>query len=950
MGQESTTRRVIRGFGRPRGYAVAVALAVAVPLAIPGSAVAGNAAGAGNESVRALAAGPPTPAQQWDTLRAKLAGIKGVWTDQAYSGSISNSMPNTALLGNGDVGVTSGGSTGVKTFYVSKGDFWNANPSPKPAPIGGVTITGTTAQTGTNLAIGARATASSTEGSFTPDRAVNGQWSSGYEGWVSQIGKPQWITLDLGSVKTVARYVIRNDNAARPGNAAFNTKNMAFQTSADGTNWNSADTVQNNTADVIDRSITAVQTRYIRVNVTEPTQSTTPDSTQNPRARIGQIELYAQSGGGTPPPAAPFREEQNIVDGTIATTMSLSNAPVSMKTWLAADKNVLVTSVTSTGSQPVQLQASTYAGATTPNSAYSNSAGVDGQVMWAERATASGSRWVSRGALATTVLGASAMQTPTVSGATAKTVFTLPAGATVRVVTQIGGGGQNPSAPHNDAVTQVRTQTTASLATLDTQRADWWKNYWMRSAVELGDAVLEKFYYAAQYFIGASSRAGKTAPALYGIWTTTDSPQFSGDYHLNYNAQAPFYGVYSSNRPELSLPFHETILAYVPEAQRRARQDLTRVKSDYISGRFPSGGVPAGVLFPVGIGPYGTTTDDQYHQQVSNSLFSASQFISYYEYTQDTEFLRTKAYPFLGQVAQFFESYLERDSAGRYSMWSGPHEGTWGKNSSADIGLLKQVLSTLIAGSQKLGVDADRRATWQNILDNLPAQPTTVFNGKTVYSLVSPGTMQGSDTRDIRPGDNTINLEFVQPADQLGINSDPAKLRIGVDTLDAMNSWGQNNSFPKVFNQAARVGYPAQSLIDKFKQVINSHLAPNLRIADPYHGIEKSGATEAVNSMLVQSDQGIITLFPVWPAGKNASFWQLRQKGAFVVSSAKESDRVSYVEVTSKAGGTLRLKNPWSTGAFTVTDAGGAAVPFTTANGVISVQTAVDRTYRIVPV
>ncbi|MFD5114461.1 discoidin domain-containing protein [Streptomyces sp. NPDC058391] len=950
MGQERTTRGVSRSFGRgrgqgrgrARGYAGLLALAVAVPLMVPGTALAGDTA------ARAAAAGPPTAAQQWDTMKAKLSAIKGVWTDQSYAGSITNAMPNTALLGNGDVGITSGGSTGVKTFYVSKGDFWNANPNPKPAPIGGVTITSTAPQTSQNLALGARATASTTEGSFTPDRAVNGQWGGGYEGWVSQVGKPQWISLDLGSVKTIGRYVVRNDNAARPGNEAFNTKTLAFQTSNDGSTWNSVDTVQNNTADVIDRTISSVQARYIRLNITEPTQGTTGDSIQNPRARIGQIELYQQSGGGTPPPAQPFREEQNIVDGTVGTSMSLGNAPVSMKTWLAADKNVMVTSITSTGSQPVQLQASTFAGATTPNSAYSNTAGTDGQVMWAERATASGSKWVSRAALATTVLGGTAVQQPTVSGATAKTVFTVPAGQTVTVVTTVGGGGQNPAAPHNDAVTQVRGQSTGSLATLDTQRVDWWKTYWMQSGVELGDATLEKFYYAAQYFIGSASRRGELAPALYGIWTTTDNPQFNGDFHLNYNAQAPFYGVYSSNRPELSLPFHETILAYVPEAQRRAKQDLNRVKPDYISGRFPSGGVPAGVLFPVGIGPYGSTTDDQYHQQVSNSLFTASQFIDYYEYTQDVDFLRNKAYPFLNEVSLFFESYLERDAAGRYSLWSGPHEGTWGQNSSADLGLLKRVLSALIAGSQKLGVDAGRRTTWQNILTNLPAQPTAVYNGKTVFSLATAGTMQGSDTRDIHPGDNTINLEFIQPADQLGINSDAARLRTAVDTLDAMNSWGQENSFPKVFNQAARAGYPAQSLIDKFKSVITSRMAPNLRISDPHHGIEKSGATEAVNSMLIQTDQQYITLFPTWPAGKNASFYQLRQKGAFVVSSAKQSDKVSYVDVISKAGGTLKLKNPW-TSTFTVTNASGAAVPFTTANGVISVQTSVGQTYHIVP-
>ncbi|MFI5757295.1 glycosyl hydrolase family 95 catalytic domain-containing protein [Streptomyces sp. NPDC051569] len=958
MGQERMTRGISRGPGRTpgrgprsgRGYAGLIALAVAVPLVVPGTALAGESSARALSAAAAPTAVPPTATQQWDTLKAKLSAIKGVWTDQSYSGAISNTMPDTALLGNGDVGITSGGSTGVKTFYVSKGDFWNAAPSPNPAPIGGVTITGTAPQQPTgNLALGARATASTTEGSFTPDRAVNGQWTGGYEGWVSQVGKPQWISLDLGSVKTIGRYVVRNDNAARPGNAAFNTKAMAFQTSGDGSTWTSVDTVQNNTADVIDRDVTAVQARYVRLSITEPTQGTTSDSIQNPRARIGQIELYERRESGGTPPAQPFREEQNILDGRVTTTMSLDNTPVSMNTWLAADRNVLVTSITSNGSQPVNLQASTFAGATTANSAYSNTAGVDGPVQWAERATAPGGKWISRGALATTVLGTPAAPKPTVSGATAKTVFTLPPGGTVRLVTTVTGGGQNPAAPHNDAVTQVRAQNTTTLATLDTQRADWWKNYWLQSSVELGDAVLEKFYYAAQYFIGASSRPGKMAPALYGIWTTTDSPKFSGDYHLNYNAQAPFYGVYSSNRPELSLPFHEAILAYVPEAQRRAKQDLNRVKPDYISKRFPSGGVPSGVLFPVGIGPYGSTTDDQYHQQVSDSLFSASQFISYYEYTQDADFLRNKAYPFLSQVAQFFESYLERDAAtGRYSLWSGPHEGTWGQNSSADIGLLKQVLSTVIAASQKLGVDADRRTAWQNILANLPASPTTVYNGKTVFSLATAGTMQGSDTRDIHPGDNTVNLEFIQPADQLGINSDAGQLRIGVDSLDAMNSWNQENSFPKVFTQAARVGYPAQSLFDKFKQVIDGRMVANLRIGDGNHGIEKSGATEAINSMLVQSDQGIITVFPDWPAGRNAGFWQLRQKGAFVVSSAKESDRVSYVDVTSKAGGTLRLKSPWTSGTVSVTGANGAAVPFTTANGVISVPTTVGQTYHVV--
>ncbi|WP_370127283.1 discoidin domain-containing protein [Streptacidiphilus sp. EB103A] len=1051
---------------------------------------------------KGAAALPLDGAGQWASLRTKLAGITGQWTDQNYTGAVSSTMPDTALLGNGDVGVVSGGSVGVKTFTISKGDFWNANPSPVPAPIGGVTLRATARPPGSNLALGAIATASSVNGSLTPDRAVNGQWTTGYEGWVSDVGKPQWIALDLGTAQTVARYILRNDDAARPGNDDHTTKDLTLQTSTDGSTWTDVDTVTGNTAATLNRTFTPVTTRYLRLLLTEPTQADTDDSIANPRARVGQIELFgpqsdpdlalgatatassahgsltpdravngqwtsgyegwvseigkpqwivldlgsaqtvaryvlrnddaarpgnddhtakdytlqtSQDGAGwtdvdtvsgntaavvdrdlapgpvttrylrfllTEPTQAdtddsianprarigqiqlfpltksqedpdapstdPFHEVQRILDARITTSVVMDHTTLSLDTWLSAQHNVLVTSVTSHGSAPVELEASTWAGAVVANSRYSNSAGAGGGVAWARRSTAPGSSWVSTAALATRVLGADSVQSPTVSGATARIVFTLRPGRTALIVTAVTGGGQNPADPQPAAVSQVSAQNAGSLARMEAEHVQWWKTYWTQSSIDIGNAVLEKYYYAAQYFIGSASRAGKVAPALYGIWVTTDSPQFSGDYHMNYNAMGPFYGVYSSNRPELALPFYEVILDYVPEAQRRARQDLNRVKPDYIGSRFPSGGVPDGVLFPVGIGPFGSTTDDEYLQQVANSLFAASQFAAYYEYTQDRVFLRDTAYPFLALVATFFQYYLEWDQgAQQYVLWSGPQENAWGQDSSSDLGMLKQVLRTLIDGSSDLGIDSGRRSGWQHVLDHLPPQPTAVYQGTTVFSLVKAGTMQGSDTRDIHPGDNTVNLEFIHPAGVLGIDSDPALLKTARDTLDVMDSWNQVNSFPKVFTQAARVGYPAQQLIDRFTQTITQNMAANLRIADPYHGIEKSGAVEAINDMLVQSDQGVIVLFPVWPSDQDARFHRLLQKGAFVVSSELRNGTVGYADVISNAGNTLRIRNPWPGYSVAVTDHRGRAVNTSANDGVITVRTDPGAGYRL---
>ncbi|SDJ02076.1 glycosyl hydrolase family 95 catalytic domain-containing protein [Nonomuraea jiangxiensis] len=920
---------------RPPGGLLAATLTAALVAALLGSAPA-----------RAAGADTPTPDQQWTRIQQIVGGIKGRWTTQAYTNAVSNTMPDTALLGNGDIGVTSGGGEGYKTFYVSKGNFWTGNPNPSLVSLGAVTITPVSGTGQANLALGATATASSSDGSFPPARAVSGQWGPGYEGWVSAVGKVQSLTLDLRAAKTFDRYVVRHDGAARPAETAHNTRDFTLSVSSDGSAWRTVDTVAGNAANVTDRSFAQVTARYVRLNITEPTQGSNPDTIANPRARIGQIELY--SGNGPTQPSGPFAEEQNILKGDIDTSMTIGGTPVSMRTWTAADSNLLVTRIQSLGSASVRLQAQTSTGAPDPRPGFTSTSGVDGGTVWATRQTASGSRWVSRASLATRVLGGTPVGSPTSGGAAGRIVFDLPAGQTATIVTAVAGGGQNPADPGPAARSLAAAQTSASLDSLYAAHVDWWKRYWLKSYVDLGDDVLQRYYYGSLYLLGSASRAGKTAPGLYGIWATTDHPQFNGDMHLNYNWMANFYGVYSSNRPELALPYFDLVAAYLPEARRRARQDLARVKPDYVSARFPSGGLPGGVLFPVGIAPFGATADDNYHQQVANSLFTATQYISFYEYTRDRAFLSGTAYPLMKEVATFFRYWLEWDAGSqRYNLWSGPHEGTWARNSSPDLGLLRRLLSATISASVELGADAADRATWQGMLDRLAPQPRTTVDGRSVYALGDPGTI--SDGRAIRPGDNTVNLEFVHPGEVLGLGSPAADRQAAVATLDVMNSWGQDNSFPKVFTQAARVGYPAQSLIDRLKGQISTRLAGNLRIIDPHHGLEKAGAVEAVNDLLLQTDGGVMRVFPVWPAGRDASFVKLRAKDGLVVSSARTGGQVGYVDVTSEAGRTVRLANPWPGRPVVVTRVGGGTVTPTVSGDVVSFPTQQGATYTITP-
>ena len=76
--------------------------------------------------------------KNWDKVQSIVSRYYGEWTDTSYAGAITTMLPSTALLGNGDVGVTSYGNDTEKIFLISKSDFWTYKGG--PILIGGVSI------------------------------------------------------------------------------------------------------------------------------------------------------------------------------------------------------------------------------------------------------------------------------------------------------------------------------------------------------------------------------------------------------------------------------------------------------------------------------------------------------------------------------------------------------------------------------------------------------------------------------------------------------------------------------------------------------------------------------------------------------------------------------------------------------------------------------------------
>lgn len=906
---------------------------------------------------------------EWSDMQALLSNYTAEWTEPTYEGLITNRVPHTALLGNGDVGVASGGDAYSKNFYISKSDFWGYKDAPKA--IGGVIIKPTeeTKKAIASLALNKPVTASSNHPSFVPGRALSGEWASGYEGWVSQVGNPQWLEIDLEETTVFDRIVIRHDAAARSGQDAYNTMAFSVEMRSHTTDewvtiYETADNHDNITDVTLDMAVSA---RYVRLNITKSTQETTTDSQQNPRARIGQFELYNTALGGNEnaPDTGDFYEAQDILNARILTDMQLGNMPVQMETKMMEGDNLLVTAITSKGKEDVALTAQLWAKNDNPSlkwTAQSDKNRIAVTRSIPKSNTNDVRSFTTTAALSAQIVGADSVATSNNANGTADLVFTLPAGKTVYVVTAIGGGGQTynyknqlqGTSPMDEANALLDKATTISaLQSMAENHAAWWKDYWMTATIQLDDRderlqTIQKYYYAAQYQLGCTLRENVTAPGLYGIWHTTDNPNWRSDYHLNYNFISTFYGLATNNRTELLLPAIEAITAYVESGssdadtiQKFASEKGNEAVQAFVQSKIEDGsidaekGIEGGVLFPVGIGPWGMILDKSYHNQTLNASFSAYPLIQYYEYTQDEDFLRDVLYEYLKPVLAFLGAWVVENENGGYDIYAGYNEGSWALNSAVELACYKNCLRYAILASERFGVDADKRAVWEDLLAGLAEQPTAQYNGKTIYSLAEKEYKNGAwvEMTSPVPGDgNALTLESIIPGEVLGYYATNEELQILQNTVEAFidrNAWGSGNNFPKLFATAINVRYDANVVVDNLAATINRQMQQNMTIDDTIHGIEKSGATEAVHNMLLLNDQGVTKVFPNWLADKSASFQNLREKGAFVISSAYDSERqeVSYVKITSEAGKEITIACPWVD--MVVTDDNGKVIETT---------------------
>ncbi|WP_413373571.1 glycosyl hydrolase family 95 catalytic domain-containing protein [Paenibacillus taichungensis] len=632
---------------------------------------------------------------------------------------------------------------------------------------------------------------------------------------------------------------------------------------------------------------------------------------------------------------ASYYSEQRLDEAKIVSTFHGAVASITMTSWISAMENALIVEL-SCDKQAVAVTLDLWV---QPGNGSETEQGQDGDTAWAARKfTGEGIEWPTEGVIALRCSSGSQS-------------FELKPGTKQYIIAYVVTNHDEENYLQ-ESIRKVGLYDENRIASLRSEHADWWSGFWSKSAIEIGDELLEKFWFGSHYIMACCSRNKKFAPGLFGNWITTDNPEWAGDYHLNYNYQAPWWGVYSSNHIELSEPYDTPLLEYMPNGRRYAEE--------YLGCR--------GLYYDVGIGPKGLPTalcntpyenGHMFLGQKSNSVLSTVNMLMRFYYTYDLEYAGLM-YPFLIEVANFWEDYLTFED-GRYVIYCDAiHEvGTYTESHDNDdwdrgledmnpilsLALIRMLFKGLLDISGQLQLDGDRHEKWTHVLEHMSDYPTFEREGKMIFRL----TEQGHEWW----GDNTLAIQHIWPAGGIGLDSDPQLLEIAKDTITVLNRWTDYNGFPTIFTAAARVGYEPETILRELRRQCSEHSFPNLFIFFGGGGIECcSGVPSAINEMLLQSHEQVIKLFPVWPQEKDARFHNLRAVGAFIVSSELSEGKVTHIDLTSDKGRACSILNPWPNGELSVVEIDSAGnqqreIEWQLSENIISFNTEAGKSYRL---
>ncbi|MEO7489731.1 MAG: DUF5703 domain-containing protein, partial [Ferruginibacter sp.] len=442
----------------------------------------------------------------------------------------------------------------------------------------------------------------------------------------------------------------------------------------------------------------------------------------------------------------------------------------------------------------------------------------------------------------------------------------------------LGKSSTTPQAWLKALDAQTAGMAKLSLQTCRTQHEQWWKQFWNRSFINIHTstdtgALITRSYNLQRYLVACGGRGKGWVKFNGSIFTLPNEKDADfrrwGSAEWFQNARLLYWPEINAGDFDVLSPFYATYLNALPLAKARTAfyyghagaffSETSYAWGTYVNGDYGynrEGNAP------------GFATNAYIRRHWTSGLELTAMMLHQYAITQDQHFLNDTLLPIAIEVLRFYDEHWKRGPDGKILFDPSQSLETWqiAVNPMPEIAGLKDVLQQLIGLSQDLTTQ-QQRAAWTKTLQDLPALPMKIIDGKTVL-LPAKTITQSSNTEN-------AELYAVFPFRLFGLAKD--SLEIAKNTFAArLNKesycWYQDDA------QAAYLGLANEAARGVKKRMTDwnrEYAFPAMWGSgdDGLPDFDHGGVGQlAMQAMLIQTVGNKILLFPAWPKNWDVSF------------------------------------------------------------------------------
>ncbi|MBI3819092.1 MAG: glycoside hydrolase N-terminal domain-containing protein [Planctomycetes bacterium] len=463
-------------------------------------------------------------------------------------------------------------------------------------------------------------------------------------------------------------------------------------------------------------------------------------------------------------------------------------------------------------------------------------------------------------------------------------------------------------------VDRARAALDAGFDNIRIAHEAWWRDFWNISRVRVPDAAIQGQYDITKYYYGSASRTGAPPMPLQGVWTADDGnlPPWKGDYHNDLNTQMTYLAYHTAGLIDAGRAFVEFNYRLLPRFRQFARE-FYQVSGAVVPGVMTLDGKP--------MGGWG-----QYSLSPVQGAWIAQTFYLHWKYTNDRRFLEERAWPFCEQIGVALESLLRPGADGRMHLplssspeiFDNSMRAWLPPESNYDLALLRFIFSALAEMAEARGDASASR--WSADLDRLGE---FIVRDKTGSLAIARNLYFDESHRHFS------HALAIYPLQILTIDGPrSAIVRATIDEIAAHGTdWWCGYSFSWMACMAASAGEGGRA-IDYLQQFVRAFVGRNgfhLNGDQSGKGLSKFTyrpftlegnflAEQAVHEMLIQSNGGVLRIFPAAPdAWPDAEFRDLRAEGGWTVSAARARGAARMITVRpNSTNRILRMRDPFA--------------------------------------